>query len=289
MFRLLTAVFHTFSNIRALCMVVIFTALCLQTKAQSLGDPIVNITFGSGSARFAGPLAADSGATTYSYTGGTPNDSFYTITNTTAGMHTTWWTTTDHTGNPGGYMMVVNASYDKGLFYTRKVLALCGTTKYQFGAYIKNLINDNELQPNIIFSVETTKGVVLGADTTGLLPVANEWKAFNFTFTTPANADTIVLKMINNAPGGVGNDLAIDDITFRPYGNPVAVTFDQSQTAQTFCAGQSYPVTINTTTSLAPGYQQKLQTLVNNVWVDQGAATTAPTFTINTSPIAGVL
>ena len=35
---------------------------------------------------------------------------------------------------------------------------------------------------------------------------------------SPDNA-TIVLRIVNSAPGGYGNDLALDDITFRPCGS----------------------------------------------------------------------
>ena len=269
------------------CITMVLILLGLKAHAQSLGDPIVNITFGAGTASRGGPLPADSGSTTYTYNSGTPADGYYTIANSTNGMYNTWWQTTDHTGNAGGYMMIVNASYDPGIFYTRKVVALCGNTKYQFAAWVKNLVSQNQILPNITFSIETTKGVQLGTGSTGNIPTGNQWVQYPFTFNTPATADTIVLKMTNNAPGGIGNDIAIDDITFRPYGAPVAVTFDQSS-ASTFCAGTSHMVTIDATTTLAGGYAQKLQMLVNNVWTDEGAASTANTFSIASPTAAGV-
>jgi gliding motility-associated-like protein len=37
-------------------------------------------------------------------------------------------------------------------------------------------------------------------------------------FTTPLGVSSIVIRMKNNAPGGVGNDLGLDDIAFRPAG-----------------------------------------------------------------------
>ncbi|WP_096356084.1 hypothetical protein [Mucilaginibacter gotjawali] len=87
------------------------------SSAQSLGDPVVDITFGSGTAIHAGALAADSGSTSYTYTSADfPSDGYYTIENTTNSPNV-WWTTTDHTGNTGGYMMVVNASVSKTDFF----------------------------------------------------------------------------------------------------------------------------------------------------------------------------
>ena len=129
--------------------------------AQSLGDPIVDITFGSGTATRSGALPADSGSTSYTYSStGFPSDDDYTIANTTAGMFNGWWTTTDHTGNTNGYMMIVNGSYDPGIFYTRTVSGLCGNTTYQFAAWIKNLLNYSGILPNVTFSIETTDGTV---------------------------------------------------------------------------------------------------------------------------------
>jgi gliding motility-associated-like protein len=256
--------------------------------SQSLGDPIVNITFGSGTSMRAGSLAPDSGSTTYTYTNGTPGDGSYTITNTTQGTNPGWWITTDHTGNPGGYFMLVNGSFAPGIFYTRKVTGLCGTTKYQFSAWLKNLLNYNGILPNVSFSIETPTGTVLGSGSTGNIPTGNVWVQYPFTFTTPPGTTDIVLKMTNNAPGGNGNDIAIDDITFRPYGDPVAVVFNSASTSQTFCEGYSQNVTINTTTTLASGYAQKLQVLTNNVWTDVGGATTASTFVVSSPTAAGV-
>ena len=264
------------------------TFLCNKSYAQSLGDPIVDITFGSGTATRAGALSADSGSTTYPYAAtGFPNDNSYTIANTTAGMLTGWWTTTDHTGNAGGYMMIVNASYTPGVFYTRTVSGLCGSTTYQFAAWIKNLLNYSGILPNISFSIETTSGTVLGSGNTGDIAMGNVWIQYPFTFTTPVGTGDIVIKMTNNAPGGVGNDIAIDDITFRPYGAQVTAVFDQS-TAQNFCAGSTQNVVIDATTTLPTGYMQKVQLLVNGVWTDQSAAVTSSSITVASPTVAGV-
>lgn len=259
------------------------------TYAQSLGDPIVNITFGSGVNKYAGPLPADSGSTSYTYSNTSPNDNFYSIVNTTANTNPGWWTTTDHTGNPGGYMMLVNASVTPDIFYTRTVNGLCGSTTYQFAAWIKNiLISLTGIKPNVTFSIETPGGTVLGTGNTGDIIANNTWIQYPFTFTTPAGTSAIVLKIANNAPGGGGNDLVIDDITFRPYGDPVAVVFNNTTTTQTLCAGISQTVNINATSSLAAGYQQKLQMQVAGVWTDQGAPGTGSSFAIASPIAAGV-
>ena len=184
-------------------------------------------------------------------------------------------------------MMIVNGSYDPGVFYTRTVTGLCGNTEYQFAAWIKNLLNYSGILPNVTFSIETTDGTVLGSGNTGNIPTGNTWIQYPFTFTTPATTESIVLKMTNNAPGGIGNDIAIDDITFRPYGSQVSAVFSSTATTQSFCAGTSQNVTVNVTTSLASGYQQKLQEYINGVWTDVSAASTASSFTVASPTTAG--
>lgn len=262
--------------------------------SQSLGDAIVNITFGSGTSRFAGPLPADSGSTTYNYfsnnnPGAFPNDGQYTIVNTSAGMLSALWVvTTDHTGNPGGYFMLVNAANAPGLFYTRKVDALCAGTKYQFGAFVKNMFNNGGGNPpNVTFQIETEAGQPLTPPySTGNIAANDVWNQYNMEFVTPANTGTIVLKMINNGPGGYGNDLAIDDITFRPYGDPVQVVFDQSTSTQ-ICAGVPQTVKIKSTTPPAQGYEQKIQQKVNGAWTNMTATVNGTQYSFTSPSVAG--
>jgi gliding motility-associated-like protein len=76
------------------------------------------------------------------------------------------------------------------------------------------------IQPNITFTIETPTGTIINTYNTGDISASLQpvWKQYGFYFTTSAlNAD-VVLRIRNNAPGGVGNDLALDDITFRPCG-----------------------------------------------------------------------
>src|ERR1700675_3898766 len=72
----------------------------------SLGDPVVNITFGSGF----NPGAPLSGVTSYIYSpDDCPNDGYYTIENSTGNCFGFTWHTVseDHTpADVNGYMMV---------------------------------------------------------------------------------------------------------------------------------------------------------------------------------------
>jgi hypothetical protein len=89
-----------------------------QLCTGSLGDPVINITFGSGSNP--GPQLR-AASTNYIYVASDcPNDGQYTLTSSTSNCFgSTWYSAgEDHTpGDVNGYVMLVNASYNPGDFY----------------------------------------------------------------------------------------------------------------------------------------------------------------------------
>lgn len=243
----------------------------------SLGDPVINQNFGSGSNPGA-PLAA--GITNMTYTtDNCPEDGFYTIASSVGNCYSSAWhnVTTDHTGNPNGYMMIVNASYDPSIFFTQTANGLCPNTTYEFSAYILNLITlaasgTNNKQPNITFSIETLDGQVLQTANTGTLAPTNDihWYNEGVFFTTPANVTDVVVKMTNNAPGGNGNDLILDDITFRACGPVIQAGFTSvdGPEKKDLCFGNSG--TYNLTANVADNntHQYQWQSYNNNNWQD---------------------
>jgi gliding motility-associated-like protein len=243
---------------------VLLSLTCLQGFSQlcqgSLGDPIVNITFGSGN-NPGSPLAA--AATGYQFVSSDcPNDGFYTVrSNSTSCFNSSWHNlASDHTGNGNGYFMLVNASIQPSAFYVETVRGLCGNSTYEFAAWIMNVLlpsacNSNGNQPNLTFTIEKTDGTVLKSYNSGNIPSTSSptWKQYGFFFTTPPAGSDIVLRIVNNAPGGCGNDLALDDITFRPCGPQVSpsITGEQTNTAN-LCEGSSK--TFNLSTSISAGF-----------------------------------
>ncbi len=199
-----------------------------QTCTGSLGDPIVNVTFGSGQS-FGPPLPANT-TSALNYVAATcPNDGYYSILNYTSGCFAndvTWHTTTDHTGDTNGYFMLVNASYEPSNFYIQTINGLCEGTTYQFAAWMLNMCSVSGTLPNITLTIEKMDGSILGSYNTGDIPIINPatWRQYGFNFTTPPNVSAVVLRMRNNAPGGVGNDIGLDDITFRPIGPAVSIS-----------------------------------------------------------------
>lgn len=178
-------------------------------------------------------------------------------------VFTVWDIIGDHTnaaspilGNPaadtvtnanGGYMLVVNASYRIDSAFQQTISNLCPNTYYEISCWMRNICsrcgcdsagrgagtagyiptatNDSSgVYPNITFEVN-------GVDyyTTGYILYTGQWVKKGFTFLTGPNQTSFTLKFFNNAPGGGGNDWALDDIsvatcspnlTFTPNNQP---------------------------------------------------------------------
>ncbi|MBN9381257.1 MAG: gliding motility-associated C-terminal domain-containing protein [Chitinophagaceae bacterium] len=198
-----------------------------QVCTGGLGDPIINITFGAGS-NFGPPLAP--GITNMDYQSqGCVLDNAYEIVNSMHNCYVGDWldVSADHTGDANGYFMLIGASNQPSDFYVQKVNGLCPGTSYQFAVWVLNMASHTgEILPNITFNIEKTDGTILQSLSTGDIPVSNplKWNQYAFYFSTPPGVSSVVLRMRNNAPGGYGNDLALDDITFRPVGPKVSVT-----------------------------------------------------------------
>lgn len=252
-------------------------------KAQicngSLGDPVVKLTFDKtttvGASSYVPPSA-------YMYTNSScPDDGYYTITNYTTGCFGNSWLTVaaDHTG--GGNFMLVNASYQPGDFFVSTVTDLCPNTTYEFSAWVLNVMQPffPSIRPNLTFSIEKPDGTILSSFDSGDVPVQGSptWVQYGFLFTTPADNAQIVLRLRNNAPGGQGNDLALDDIAFRPCGAKITAAIQNSATDTIdVCEGNMTTYTFSGNASSqyqAPIYHWQLSTDEGATWNDIPGAT----------------
>ena len=239
----------------------------------SLGDPVVNITFAKGT-----------NATVPGYTylnSSCPNDGYYTITSYTSNCFNNSWHTvsSDHTG--GGSFLLVNASYTPGDFFVETVTDLCPSTTYEFASWVMNVYNragGGGIKPNITFKIEKPDGTVLQQFETGDINTtpSAEWKQYGFYFTTPASNAQIVLRMTNNAPGGNGNDIALDDITFRPCGAKITASIQGTTDTVDVCEGDMNIYSFEGDVSSAyqsPAFQWQLSMDKGATWKDIPGAT----------------
>jgi gliding motility-associated-like protein len=140
------------------------------------------------------------------------------------------------------------------------------------------LLSPTGIKPNITFTVETPAGVILNQFNTGDINVTAQpqWKQYGFFFTTtPGNPD-IVLRMKNNAPGGNGNDLALDDITFSPCGPTLSSSIQGNTDIVDICTGDRTEYDFNGVVSpgyISPAYQWQVSTDSGRIWKDIPGAT----------------
>jgi len=262
----------------------------------SLGAAVVNIDFGNGATNPGPELSTIvSGASTnYNYafyaTGATPPppiDGDYALVNVVP-QNNGWHSgAADHTGNLNGYMAFFNAAPTPGEFYKQTVSNLCPGTTYEFSAWIANAINPAVLpgavSPNITFKIlDPNTLFVLATYNTGDIPNANTftWTQNSFLFKMPIGNNAVTLILTNNNIGGnaqIGNDLAIDDITFKPCGPLTNASFSNiiilDSTGSTNCS------TINlfgkiTGSFNSPAYQWQMSKDGGITYTDIAGATT---------------
>lgn len=183
-------------------------------------------------------------------------------------VFTVWDIIGDHTGaadpiagnpaadtvanNNSGYMLVINAAYRIDSAFQQTISGLCPNTYYEISCWMRNICSkcgcdsngkgatnssgpifyiptgpgdSSGVAPNLTFEID-------GVDyyTTGNLLYNGQWVKKGFTFLTGPAQTSFTLKYFNNAPGGGGNDWALDDITvatcspnmkYGPINNPI--------------------------------------------------------------------
>ena len=197
-----------------------------QAKAQlatwTFKEPVITIHFGTGNVRDVNTVMPSNYERVGSYC---PTDGHYTYTSYTSDcFRGDWFTLTeDHTsGDADGNMMLVNSSYNKGPFFRTELNGLKGSTTYEFSVWMMNVCKISDkcpypLLPNIVMQLQTPSGKSIAQFSTGEVARrhAPGWTQYRALFTTPSTETSLNLVMSNNAPGGCGNDFALDDITIR--------------------------------------------------------------------------
>ena len=266
-------------------LIVIALVLVFSSKAQlctgSFGDPLINITFGTGE-NFGLPLPSTTNAYTYQ-AAHCPDDGFYTIAHSSPNCFNGSWhpLTEDHTpGDTNGYMLIINASQAPGDFYVQKIDGLCEGTTYEMATWVMNIAQCSftiPILPNVTFKVEAIDGTVLMKYETGDIPQSNavQWKKYGGFFTMPTGTSSVVIRLTNNAKGGCGNDLVLDDITFRPCGSIIATSINGSGQLKEICLGDTASINFSTTIGTGNYFYQWQQSFDGTTWVDIAGAITA--------------
>lgn len=180
-----------------------------------------------------------------------PQDNDYAVANNTAAVpvtntkvHTVWDIIGDHTGSAdplqgnapaapgteGGHTLVINASYQTNIAFTQNITNLCEETFYEFSAWFRNICpkcgcdadgrgsssngyvptgpsDSSGVKPNLSFQIDGEEYY-----TSGNIEYTGQWIKKGFVFRTKPGQTSFTVTIRNNAPGGGGNDWAIDDI-----------------------------------------------------------------------------
>lgn len=165
---------------------------------------------------------------------------------TTHRVFTLWDIIGDHTGaanpatgNPpadttnggtGGYMLIVNAAYRIDSAFNHTISGLCPNTYYEISCWMRNICSkcgcdsngvgasgggyiptgpadSSGVRPNLAIALDGVRYY-----TSGDLPYDGQWVKKGFTFRTGTAQTSFTMRFYNNAPGGGGNDWALDDI-----------------------------------------------------------------------------
>jgi hypothetical protein len=212
--------------VKKLLLFILLFYSVFQAKAQigawTFKEPVIRIDFGAG---MVGDVNTVSPYHYQRVRGSCPTDGHYTYTSYTSNCFRGDWFTLsqDHTpGDADGNFMLVNSSYNEGSFFRTELNGLKGATTYEFSVWMMNVCKISEkcpypLLPNIVILLQTLSGKTIAQFSTGEVarPQAPAWKQYRAIFATPTVETSLKLIMVNNSPGGCGNDFAMDDITIR--------------------------------------------------------------------------
>lgn len=274
------------------------------TCSGSWGPPIVNQTFGQGSptTMWHGPLASfapgvSTGTVFVGPNGGSANGNLAPgesglVRNSGTPVVNEWWINqTDHTGNPNGLMMLIDAPLTPNKILAEYLINdLCPNTTLRLSIWVlnTNLASSTNYQgyvyPNLTLKVvNPTSNAIIGSSITGNVPADTNWHQYSLIFNN-SNDSSIRLQIISHV-AGPGNDLAIDDITVQPC---IPATIQAIPGASTILC-PNVNATVNFTATLTGSsynpaeYQWQYSSDGGVTWADQGSPTGNPTYTFNSN------
>ena len=133
-----------------------------------------------------------------------------------------------------GYMLVINSSYKTDSAFSHNIANLCPNTYYELSFWVRNICSKCGCDSNgkgasntsgppfyIPTAANDSSGVypnlTIGIDgkdyySTGNVLYTGRWIRKSFTYQTGPTQTSLTMSIRNNAPGGGGNDWALDDI-----------------------------------------------------------------------------
>lgn len=164
---------------------------------------------------------------------------------------------TDHTGNPNGGFLVVNAKQQNNqetLIYECDLeQTLCGGARYTMSLYAANVARFPNMPGEFRFAVVDEDGNTIGDWETGPIIGMSEdgepfkWHRYGFTF-SPSENTNAKLRIYDTAGQAEGNDFAIDDILVTICEPDVTLYADYANGNIDFSGDCGDPRTLNAVT-----------------------------------------
>ncbi|CAF2127883.1 unnamed protein product [Rotaria magnacalcarata] len=187
----------------------------------------MTFTFGDGSTQYSNktPLDFDFNTSYKQVFQSNIRGGKFAFVNRVPDYYDTWYTgELDHTENDNdGYMLLANVEKNNTQLFSYSMNNLCVGLKYEFSAYLANVIRDelNSPKPNVRFEVwtATENGTLLARLCTDSISQCTNmtWAKYGISFV--AQNSSVLLLIISKAGGRHGNNLAIDDIKIRVCSN----------------------------------------------------------------------
>ena len=178
----------------------------------------------------------------------------YTISNNAnSGDNAHWINLADHTGNANGRMLLVNADNNSTvLFRGGFSYTLCANQQYSVSFYaafpgnaaFQTLCNGfgGFVYPDLTIRVKDgVSGLIITQANTNAIS-SGAWARYGLKFVAPVSYSSIVFEIVNNASGGCGNDIALDDIQFGTCDPLPTVSLNHTNAG---CLGTSASFTVN--------------------------------------------
>ncbi|MBC7936965.1 MAG: T9SS type A sorting domain-containing protein [Rhizobacter sp.] len=197
---------------------------------------------------------------------------------------------TDRTGNTDGRMLVINADAANTVMYRATFFtSTCSNTQYSlsfYAAFPGNAAYQTLCDafggfryPKIRMRIRDGGTGLIITETSTADITNTAWQQYGLKFVAPASYTQLIIELINDASGGCGNDVVLDDIQFG--------TCDPTPTVSTSvaagCMGSPATFTSAITDPAAIGgtiqYQWQVAPTATGVWVNIAGAT-ASTYTI---------
>lgn len=174
--------------------------------------------------------AFEEGRTGFKFMSGIQLESGEYAVNGNSQLRPEWHSSSDHTGDANGQMMIINPGQADGDFYCDSISGLTSAGNYAVSVYVLNVNKEgycgaDAVLPKIRIEIEYLVGSIsyaqLSSFTTNPIPITSSpsWVRITSGFVLPAGVTDIRYRIINSSIGDCGNSLAIDDITFSQCSN----------------------------------------------------------------------